>query len=1316
MKSFGSIDAETTATGASIIRPPRRTSGGANPTTPSGVPQKKLDVHSLFGGKPPSASPTPGAPMSPSQAPQVGSPVHDRRQSLPQAYPGANGLPNSAPHPYQQMAQPHLRPPQGAQGQPRSPVMGVAQPQFGGQVPPQQQGFRVPQPQMQGNQPAVRPGSSGPMGVPRPMMGAQPYMPHGQAPGYQMMYPPQGAYYVCNPDQSGADPQYNPYDQQQYMQQQGWAPPQQHAPNMPMSPRSAQAQLGNQASPAPPNAPLPTSAGGSPMPTPPSRPQSLVGGHQSTPSNSSPMPTTPSRPLQAAGTPFTPQQMGTPTSQVGTPSLSAGAVAFTPRAKATIKISRPDGTSLNLAEAAAAAKGPSTSSSGVVTPDLAAAAEEVPKKKMPTLPVIVRLESEEQKKARLAEEEKLRKIKEQEAKEEEERKARVERRVKEEEERKAKEEEETKAKEVAETQAKEEAEVKAKEAAEVKAKEEAEAKKAEETPVAVEAPKAVDTPEAAEEEKSAETPVADKAEEARRALLTPTTQSAVASPLASPALAAAGLPAKPVAAALNGGAARRPTMESKSPSQASPAASTAPSALTTAKPIEDLTSVAYPESVKPQRTELNVNGEPGKFRYDRDFLLQFMEVCKDKPDTLPPLEEIGLEAESSSSGFGGRRGNRSSAPGSSRSGMGMGGIMGTGRSFTGPGAPGGMGSFNFSTSSMRGTTSEDRYRSSLAGGGARGSAPGMARTGSSGFGMDRRSNRGTNSQRGKPRMPVQPDPDVAPLAVSANAWVNARSAPNDDKSPVYIERKVKALLNKLTEEKFDSIAAQILEWANKSREETDGMTLKLVIKLVFEKSTDEAHWSAMYAKLCRLLLDRLDPAVSEVIDGKVVAGGSLFRKYLLGRCQADFEAGWKAREEAAASAAAKSEQDKERLAEIEAGKDKDNGGEVLMMSDEYYIAQKAKRRGLGLVQLIGELYKLEMLSKSVIRECLVRLLGNVENPDEEDLESTCKLLTTVGKQFEETSARPMDVVFERLLALTKNDLVSSRIRFMIMDVVDLRRNKWNSRKEVVPTTIAQIHQQAARENAEKAQAARESLSRGGSRAGHSRREGAAQPGEWQSVAAGPRPPQRPTDFSNIGRGVSSAGLPSAPTFGPSGVFARGKKGAAGATPPISRHSSTTNMSNMFGALVDAESGAAESADAPQRKKLQLAPRTKPIPTDDDEEGSDAEGDEDEDEDDDDGEAEAEAAPAAMTAEAAKAKIDMDVKELWGEKDAGGSRNPDDIVEYYRSLPAEHRGLLSEKLGEDVFRIAKYRDAEVVAKGWKKAVSEDVASVDDLKAG
>ena len=30
-------------------------------------------------------------------------------------------------------------------------------------------------------------------------------------------------------------------------------------------------------------------------------------------------------------------------------------------------------------------------------------------------------------------------------------------------------------------------------------------------------------------------------------------------------------------------------------------------------------------------------------RYDREFLLQFMQVCKEKPPQLPPLDILGLE-------------------------------------------------------------------------------------------------------------------------------------------------------------------------------------------------------------------------------------------------------------------------------------------------------------------------------------------------------------------------------------------------------------------------------------------------------------------------------------------------------------------------------------------------------------------------------------------------------------------------------------------------------------------------------------------------
>ena len=339
-------------------------------------------------------------------------------------------------------------------------------------------------------------------------------------------------------------------------------------------------------------------------------------------------------------------------------------------------------------------------------------------------------------------------------------------------------------------------------------------------------------------------------------------------------------------------------------------------------------------------------------------------------------------------------------------------------------------------STTAGTTSESRFRASSqfgmkrqpSQGGMQGLPPMAASSSRAG---------GARSQRGQPRRPANApmvDSNVAPLQVSLNSWVKARPTDNDESSPAFVERKVKSLLNKLTAEKFESISKQILEWANKSSGEQDAMSLKLVIKLVFDKATDEAHWSAMYAKLCRLLHDNVEDSVAAEIDGKMVAGRALVRKTLIGRCQMDFEAGWTEREAAAAAAAAKSSEDKERIAKIEQEKADCKEGEAEMLSDEYYAAQKAKRRGLGLVQLIGEIYKLDMLSRGVIRRCLQKLLPQQDdpNPDEDDIESAVKLLTTIGGQFEAQDTSSMDIIFQLLDNIKDRPLIPSRIRFMIM--------------------------------------------------------------------------------------------------------------------------------------------------------------------------------------------------------------------------------------------------------------------------------------------
>ena len=238
-------------------------------------------------------------------------------------------------------------------------------------------------------------------------------------------------------------------------------------------------------------------------------------------------------------------------------------------------------------------------------------------------------------------------------------------------------------------------------------------------------------------------------------------------------------------------------------------------------------------------------------------------------------------------------------------------------------------------------------------------------------------------------------------------------------------------------EKFNSISDQIIAWANKSEKERNGRTLMQVVKLVFEKATDEATWSEMYARLCRKMMEQISPNVQDDgiknPEGKPIAGGQLFRKYLLNRCREDFERGWVTKETTAAAAAAATKAIEDQAAATKASSNKSgNEEEIVLYSEEYYAAQKAKRPGLGLIKFIGELFKVQMLSERIMHEYVKKLLGNVENPEEEEIESLCKLLATVGSLLDTDKARRhMDVYFSRIKESVKSPNVSARMQFML---------------------------------------------------------------------------------------------------------------------------------------------------------------------------------------------------------------------------------------------------------------------------------------------
>ncbi|KAI0036139.1 armadillo-type protein [Vararia minispora EC-137] len=781
-----------------------------------------------------------------------------------------------------------------------------------------------------------------------------------------------------------------------------------------------------------------------------------------------------------------------------------------------------------------------------------------------------------------------------------------------------------------------------------------------------------------------------------------------------------------------------------------------PSALATARIIDDLGSVTYPEGIKSPKPELNVNAAKGKFRYDRDFLMQFMSVCKEKPDNLPALDAIGLEPSDQTFGIvrGGSGRSRVSslqAPSGNR-GTGIG--LGFSPSTLGKASTSGFQMGNFSTPVASKLSSEERFalsnsaRSASTNGmpaAVAGRPAAMARTSSQGGPNDRRrtrSSRGhtretarqgtvSNHPSQAPTNMAPPLEPVVPLEQSENRWVaptSKRGAGPDTDSPEMVDRKVKALLNKLTMERFDSISDQIIAWANKSEKEKNGQTLIQVIRLVFEKATDEATFSEMYARLCRKMMEQISTKVQDdgILngEGKPFAGGQLFRKYLLNRCQEDFERGWNQKETTAAAAAVKATED--QAVKEAAEKDKESGkdtNEVELYSDEYYAAAKAKRRGLGLIRFIGELFKLQMLTERIMHECIKKLLGNVEDPEEEEIESLCKLLSTVGQLLDTQRARAhMDVYFSRMKELTKSKNVNSRMTFMLLDVIELRENKWTPRNLVAaPTTIAQIHEAAAKE---KAQAERDAanlrqstMSRGGSRRGGDRSEGpVVGPDGWAVAGASNavRPPPKVGDLSQFGK-ISSKGQPM--TFGPSSVFTKGGKETKGRDSSVSRTASSRNMFDMLSnADMAAEPPAGKSsrppsrkpsADftqtgvpeaAPQRKRLNLLPRTKPL-----EETKPDAGPEDEEEEEED------AVGPSLSEDEAKRKIDEDIKELFS------IRSLDEAESYFTSLPADYHWLFIDKLvnkGID----GKAADIPLVGDLLKRAHEKDLASADALEQG
>ncbi|KAK4338172.1 hypothetical protein RND71_042659 [Anisodus tanguticus] len=246
-------------------------------------------------------------------------------------------------------------------------------------------------------------------------------------------------------------------------------------------------------------------------------------------------------------------------------------------------------------------------------------------------------------------------------------------------------------------------------------------------------------------------------------------------------------------------------------------------------------------------------------------------------------------------------------------------------------------------------------------------------------------------------------------------------------------RHLKAILNKLTPQNFEKLFEQVKEVSIDS-----ATTLAGVISQIFDKALMEPTFCEMYANFCYHLAGELPDFVED--DQKIT-----FKRLLLDKCQEEFERG--EREEA------------------EADSMEENGEVKLSEGKREEKRLQARRRMLGNIRLIGELYKKKMLTERIMHECIQKLLWQYQTPDEEDIESLCKLMSTIGEMIDHSKAKDyIDAYFDMMTIMANNTDLSTRVRFMLMDIIDLRKNKWQQRRKVEgPKKIEEVRRDAVQE-------------------------------------------------------------------------------------------------------------------------------------------------------------------------------------------------------------------------------------------------------------
>ena len=253
-----------------------------------------------------------------------------------------------------------------------------------------------------------------------------------------------------------------------------------------------------------------------------------------------------------------------------------------------------------------------------------------------------------------------------------------------------------------------------------------------------------------------------------------------------------------------------------------------------------------------------------------------------------------------------------------------------------------------------------------------------------------------------------------------------------EKDPIRF--KITEYLNNLTVDNYKNTAEKIYEIIEKDIENQEKF-----LDVLFNKSVNEKAFVGLYAKLCKDFDKKLPqkaPLKDDKKTDKVKKYNSIMRTKLLDKCREIFK--------------------------IENNEKFD---EYIKVQDKQERNMKLKNFVLGNVNFIGELIKIQILSKKIVKQCLNNLFArfndakSYESLKMVNLEAIVILLNNFGTLLKEKEAKLKEddkkafnsVVDEYLQKLeeiiNKNDTsIDQPIKYKIINLIDKSKNNWEKSK------------------------------------------------------------------------------------------------------------------------------------------------------------------------------------------------------------------------------------------------------------------------------